>query len=62
MPDSVLQAQFGHLSPAMKAVYSHIRRKALNDAAQGLELDVRPTETPSPEPVGGARQISGPER
>ena len=39
MPDWVIRAQFGHVSPAMLAVYSHVRSKELNEAAQALEPD-----------------------
>jgi integrase len=36
-PDWVIQAQMGHVSPSMMKTYSHIRRKALDDAAKSLE-------------------------
>ena len=36
-PDWVIQAQMGHVSPAMMKTYSHIRRQALNTAAAMLE-------------------------
>lgn len=36
-PDWVIQAQMGHVSPAMMKVYSHVRRTALNLAAKALE-------------------------
>jgi hypothetical protein len=36
-PDWVIQAQMGHVSPAMMRTYSHIRRKALDEAATALE-------------------------
>jgi hypothetical protein len=36
-PDWVIQAQMGHVSPAMMRTYSHIRRKALDEAAVALE-------------------------
>ena len=36
-PDWVIQAQMGHVSPAMMRTYSHIRRKALDEAAAALE-------------------------
>ena len=36
-PDWVIQAQMGHVSPAMMRTYSHIRRKALDKAAAALE-------------------------
>ena len=35
-PDWVIQAQMGHVSPAMMRTYSHIRRKALVDAAAAV--------------------------
>lgn len=38
-PDWVIRAQFGHVSPAMMAIYSHVRRKALDEAAQALKPD-----------------------
>jgi integrase len=47
VPDWVIRAQFGHVSPAMMAVYSHVRRKALNEAAQALEPDTMPTPAPN---------------
>jgi Phage integrase family len=36
-PDWVIQAQIGHVSPAMMKTYSHIRRMALDKAAAVLE-------------------------
>ena len=36
-PDWVIQAQMGHVSPDMMKTYSHIRRKALDEAAAALE-------------------------
>ena len=36
-PDWVIQAQLGHVSPQMMKTYSHIRRKALDEAAGVLE-------------------------
>src|SRR5262245_54649330 len=44
VPDWVIRAQFGHVSPAMMAVYSHVRRKALNEAAEVLEPDAVPSQ------------------
>jgi co-chaperonin GroES (HSP10) len=35
--DWVIQAQMGHVSPMMMKTYSHIRRKALDEAALALE-------------------------
>lgn len=37
VPDWVIQAQVGHVDPRMIKTYSHIRRKALNEAAAALE-------------------------
>src|SRR5204862_2451759 len=36
-PDWVIQAQIGHVSPQMMKTYSHVRRKALDEAAKILE-------------------------
>ncbi len=36
-PDWVIQAQVGHVDPQMMKTYSHIRRKALDEAAAALE-------------------------
>ena len=49
-PDWVIQAQIGHVSPAMMKTYSHIRRQALDEAAAVLEptLDVIPSGSASP--------------
>ena len=44
-PDWVIQAQMGHVSPAMMKTYSHVRRVALDAAAKALE----PVEIPKPE-------------
>jgi Phage integrase family len=44
--DWVIRAQFGHVSPAMMAVYSHVRRKALDEAATALEPDAAPGPVP----------------
>jgi hypothetical protein len=43
----VIRAECGHVSPAMMAVYSHVRRKALDEAARALEPDATP-HTPTP--------------
>jgi integrase len=37
LPDQVIMAQVGHISPEMMKHYSHIRRQALNAAAAALE-------------------------
>ena len=49
-PDWVIQAQLGHVSPAMMKTYSHIRRKALDGAAAALEPVTveQPTENAQP--------------
>ena len=46
----MIRAQFGHVSPAMMAVYSHVRRKALDEAAKALEPEQVTTGKPAPEP------------
>jgi len=58
VPDWVIRAQFGHVSPAMMAVYSHVRRKALNEAAKALEPDAAPTTRPTPEPADAERPLA----
>lgn len=47
LPDWVIQAQVGHVAPEMMKTYSHIRRQALNQAADALEPSA-PTPAPSP--------------
>jgi len=42
----VIRAQFGHVSPAMMAVYSHVRRKALDEAASALEPEAAVDNVP----------------
>jgi integrase len=37
LPDWVIQAQVGHVNNQMMKTYSHIRRRALNEAAAALE-------------------------
>jgi len=37
LPDEVIRAQVGHVSPDMMKTYSHIRRQALDRAAAALE-------------------------
>jgi integrase len=39
LPDWVIQAQVGHVSPQMMKTYSHVRRLALNQAAAALQPD-----------------------
>ena len=53
-PDWVIQAQMGHVSPAMMRSYSHIRRKALDEAAAALEPSftlVFPPDPRGPKPA-----------
>ena len=50
MADWVIRAQFGHVSPAMMAVYSHVRRKALDEAASALEPEAAPSTVPPSAP------------
>jgi hypothetical protein len=38
----VIQAQVGHVDPQMMKTYSHIRRKALDEAAAALEPNSMP--------------------
>lgn len=46
LPDWVIQAQVGHVDPQMMKTYSHIRRRALDEAAAALEPATKqqPTE------------------
>jgi len=37
LPDWVIQAQVGHVDAEMMKTYSHIRRRALDEAAAALE-------------------------
>ncbi len=37
LPEHVIMAQVGHISPQMLKTYSHVRRLALNTAAAALE-------------------------
>ena len=45
LPDWVIQAQVGHVAPEMMKTYSHIRRQALNQAADALEPSAPQTVT-----------------
>jgi integrase len=48
VPDWDIRAQFGHVSPAMMAVYSQVR-KALDEAAKALEPEAVPApQAPNP--------------
>jgi integrase len=54
-PDWVIQAQIGHVSPQMMKTYSHIRRAALDEAADVLEPTFNFQNTAAPEPATDAR-------
>jgi Phage integrase family len=58
VPDWVIRAQFGHVSPAMMAVYSHVRRKALDEAARALAPDATSHAPTPPEPVVPAEGVT----
>ena len=47
LADWVIQAQVGHVAPTMMKTYSHIRRQALNEAADALEPTAKPTPAPT---------------
>jgi hypothetical protein len=51
-PDWVIQAQIGHVSPAMVKTYSHIRRHALDEGPAVLEptFEFIPKDSASPNP------------
>jgi len=53
LPDEVIRAQVGHVSPDMMKTYSHIRRQALDRAAEALEpaQPLAPSVAPR-QPVG----------
>ncbi len=51
----VIRAQFGHVSPAMMGIYSHVHRKALNEAAEAVE----PEATLSPAPNASVPSAEG---
>jgi hypothetical protein len=53
--DWVIRAQFGHVSPAMMAVYSHVRRKALDEAASALEPEAAADTVPPVSPPRAKR-------
>jgi integrase len=42
--DWIIQAQVGHVSPAMMKTYSHVRRQALDQAAAALQPTLRATQ------------------
>jgi hypothetical protein len=58
LPDWVIQAQVGHVAPEMMKTYSHIRRQALNQAADALEPLSAPKPA-SPMPSAMSPQAAG---
>jgi len=50
LPDWVIQAQVGHVAPEMMKTYSHVRRQALNQAADALEPTAAAPAVPPPQP------------
>src|SRR5207245_2122770 len=57
LPDWVIQAQVGHVAPAMMKTYSHIRRQALNQAAAALEPTATAIPTPPEKPAPARRRV-----
>jgi integrase len=57
IPDWVIRAQFGHVSPSMMAVYSHVRRQALREAAGALEPPVETRTKPLRSSFGGFAKL-----
>jgi len=55
LPDWVIQAQVGHVAPEMMKTYSHIRRQALNQAADALEPTDAVTSVPPNSPAPKAK-------
>jgi integrase len=56
-PDWVIQAQLGHVSPAMMKTYSHVRRRALDAAAAALEpVVIASQNTEETEPASRSRR------
>jgi integrase len=58
LADWVIQAQVGHVAPAMMKTYSHIRRQALNEAAGALEPTSKATPPPIP-PSAAVKRAAG---
>jgi integrase len=58
VPDWVIRAQFGHVSPGMMAVYSHVRRKALDEAAKALEPEAAPMTQPTSDAADAERPLA----
>jgi integrase len=62
LPDWVIQAQVGHVAPEMMKTYSHIRRQALNQAADALEPAVPVTRPSAPTPAVITKRAIQPQR
>jgi hypothetical protein len=62
LPDWVIQAQVGHVAPDMMKTYSHIRRQALNQAADALEPTGAVQSSPPTPPAPATKQIVRPHR
>ena len=58
LPDEVIRAQVGHVSPDMMKTYSHIRRQALDRAAAALDPTVPHTPTAVNTATRGLRHSS----
>ncbi len=57
LADWVIQAQVGHVAPAMMKTYSYIRRQALNEVADALEPRPSRHNLPAPsDPLSGRLQ------
>ena len=54
LPDWVIQAQVGHVAPEMMKTYSHIRRQALNQAADAIEPNAPASSSPPPTKAAAA--------
>jgi len=57
-PDWVIQAQMGHVSPAMMKTYSHIRRQALDETARVLEPSFSIGRVPGTDESADAEQAT----
>lgn len=55
---SVIQAQMGHVSPAMMKTYSHIRRKALDEAAKVLQAPFALKMSAPPAVIGAVSDVT----
>jgi hypothetical protein len=58
----VIQAQVGHVAPEMLKTYSHIRRQALNQAADALEPTGTVQSSPPTPPAPATKERVRPQR